>query len=86
MSTRLQVVVDEAELGRFRRAARRSGVTLSQWVRDVLRRAESAEDVGDASAKLDAIRSAAAHTFPAPDVDEMLAEIESGYLADPGPR
>jgi hypothetical protein len=33
MSKRLQVVVDDAELERFQGAARREGMTLSEWVR-----------------------------------------------------
>ena len=82
MSTRLQVVVDEAELARFRRAARERGVTVSQWAREVLRAAESATADGDPAAKLAAIRGATRHGFPAPDIDEMLAEIERGYGTD----
>ena len=34
---------------------------------------------GDASRKLATIRAAANHSFPAPDIDQMLAEIERGY-------
>lgn len=82
MSTRLQVVVDEAELARFRRAARERGVTVSQWAREALRAAESAAPRGEPAAKLAAIRGATRHEFPAPDIDAMLAEIERGYGTD----
>jgi hypothetical protein len=82
MSKRLQVVVDDAELRSFQRAAARSGLTLAEWVRQVLRRAEQASSTGDPDHKLSAIRRATAFGFPAPDVDQMLAEIERGYAAD----
>lgn len=78
MSTRLQVVLDEAELGELRAAARERGVTLSQWVRDELRRARSRQSSGNLDAKLAAVREAAAHSFPTAEIDAMLGEIERG--------
>jgi hypothetical protein len=79
MSKRLQVVVDDAELHRYQRAAGRSGLTLAEWVRQALRSAERTTAVGDPDRKLGAIRRATAHEFPAPDIEQMLAEIEHGY-------
>ena len=79
MSTRLQVVMDEAELADFRRLAAREGMTLAEWVRQNLRRASRQEPTADVGRKLGAIRVAASNTFPAPDIDQMLAETESGY-------
>ena len=79
MSTRLQVVVDEAELESYQRAARRHGLTLSEWVRQHLRRAESDATIGDTASKLAAVRVAVTHEFPTADVTEMLNEIERGY-------
>ena len=79
MSTRLQVVMDEAEAGEYRRLAKRDGLTLSEWVRQKLRRAERDQTSGSLDRKLAAIRAAARHDFPTADVDQMLREIESGY-------
>ena len=79
MSTRLQVVMDEAEVGAYRRLAERDGLTLSEWVRQKLRRAERNETSGSVDRKLAAIRAAARHGFPTADIDQMLREIESGY-------
>lgn len=31
--------------------------------------------------KLEAVRAAAAHRFPTADIEQMLADIESGYAA-----
>jgi hypothetical protein len=83
VSKRLQVVVDDAELRRFQRAAARNGMTLAEWVRQVLRRAEQTTSAADPDRQLGAIRRAATYEFPAPDIDQMLAEIERGYLANP---
>jgi DNA-binding transcriptional LysR family regulator len=82
MSKRLQVVIQDTELRLFRRAARRAGMTLSEWVRQTLRNAERRVAVGDPESKLEAIRVAVGHQFPAPDIDQMLDEIESGYPQD----
>jgi hypothetical protein len=79
MSTRLQVVMDEVEVGEYRRLATRDGLTLSEWVRQKLRRAARDEPSGDVDRKLAAIRAAARHDFPTADIDQMLREIESGY-------
>ena len=79
MSIRLQVVMDEEEVGRYRRLATRNGVTLSEWVRQKLRLAERNETSGSVDRKLAAIRAAARHDFPTADIDQMLREIEAGY-------
>jgi hypothetical protein len=79
MSTRLQVVMDDADVGEYRRLAARDGLTLSAWVRQKLRRAARDEPSGSVDRKLAAIRAAARHDFPTADIDQMLREIESGY-------
>jgi hypothetical protein len=84
MSTRLQVVVDESELAGYKRAADRRGVTVSEWVRQTLRRAQQEASTGDVAGKLEALRVGAGHAFPTGAIDEMLAEIEHGYLDGPG--
>lgn len=82
MSKRLQVIVDDAELKGFRRAAKRAGMTLSEWVRQTLRRAERDTDVGDPRRKLEAIRRALQVNGPTADVEQMLSEIERGQQQD----
>jgi hypothetical protein len=81
MSKRLQVLLDESELRDVREAADRQGIPVSEWVRRALRDARRREPRGDLDQKVRAIREAAGHSFPTADIDEMLAEIERGYLA-----
>jgi predicted 2-oxoglutarate/Fe(II)-dependent dioxygenase YbiX len=83
MSIRLQVVLEEAEIREIRRAARRDRLTVSEWVRRCLREARRRQPLRDADRKMQAIRAAARHAFPTAEVERMLAEIESGYLAPP---
>jgi hypothetical protein len=78
MSIRLQVVMDEEELREIQDIARRQRMTVSEWVRTVLRGARRAEPTQDGGRKLDAIRAAARHAFPTGDIDRMLAEIDRG--------
>ena len=81
MTKRLQVLLDDTELRDIQRVARSQRVTVAEWVRQSLRTARRTVPRGDASRKLATIRAAATHSFPAPDIDQMLAEIERGYGA-----
>lgn len=82
MSKRLQVIFDDEELADLQRVAKRNHMTTSEWVRQVVRKAQRNEGRGDPKKKLAAVRRAAEHAFPTADVDQMLAEIERGYLRD----
>lgn len=59
-------------------------MTISEWVRQALRDVRRREPLGDADRKLQVVREAARHAFPAPDIDTMLGEIERGYLGSRG--
>ncbi len=84
MTKRLQVLLEESELRDLQRVARAQQLTVAEWVRQTLRAARRQEPTGQAGRKLDAIRSAARHAFPTGNIDDMLREIERGYV-DPAP-
>ena len=71
--------MDEQELAAIREAARRRGMTVSEWARTALREARRTDSVGDADRKLAAIRAADRRSYPTADIDRMLAEIDRGY-------
>ena len=80
MSKRLQVLLPDAEMAEIQRMARREQITVGEWARRALRLARSREAAGDPERKLKAIRRAATYNFPTADIEQMLAEIERGYL------
>ena len=82
MTKRLQVLLDETELRTIQRLARRDKVTTAEWVRRRLREGAT-RSRGDTASKLAAIHAAYRHTPATPEVDieQMLAEIEQGYLS-----
>lgn len=82
MSKRLQVLFDEDEFAQLRSIADRHGLTVSDWVRQVIRAAGRREAAGDPARKLAAVRAAMQHSFPTGDIEQMLDETERGYLAD----
>jgi hypothetical protein len=84
MSKRLQVVLSDEELQRFEATANELGLTVSEWVRQALRAAEREVSLTASERKLSAIRAAILRSYPAPDIDQMNAEIEQGY-AHPDP-
>ncbi len=83
MSKRLQVILDDREMGEIRQAARRKRMTVAEWVRQALRNARRQEPSVDPRKKLDAVRLAFSHSFPTADMAKMLDEIERGYQEGP---
>jgi hypothetical protein len=77
---RLQVILAEDEYREIERLARAHRMTVSEWVRRSLRRAGRDEPSIDADRKLASVRAAARHEFPTGDIEQMLREIERGYL------
>ncbi len=85
MSKRLQVLLDEPEWREIQRAARSRRLSMAEWVRQVLRAARKQEPVGDLDRKLAAVRTGVRQSFPSPDIEQMLDEIERGYRGgEPG--
>jgi DNA polymerase III delta prime subunit len=78
MSTRLQILVSEDEAKRLRQCARREGLTLSEWVRRALQRAEQRQSGPTPEQKARAIDRALTCNHPTGEIDKMLAEIEQG--------
>jgi len=81
MSKRLQVILTDDDARELRQLAARDGLTVSEWVRRTLREARRRYTTGDVEQRLATVRAATAHQFPAPDIEEMLEEIERGYSA-----
>lgn len=80
MTKRLQVLLDDEELDEIRAVAKRRHQTTAAWVREALRAARRAPEPAAIDRKLEVIRAAAQHHGPTADIDEMLAQIERGYL------
>jgi hypothetical protein len=74
--------MSEAEIESIRAAAEERNMTVSEWVRAVLRDARRRIPSGDFGRKLEAIRAADRHAYPTTDIDQMLAQIERGYIEE----
>lgn len=61
-------------------ASRRRHLTTAEWVQQSLRTALDEERPSDPAGKLKVLAAAARYSFPAGDIEQMLAEIEAGYL------
>lgn len=79
MAKRLQVILRDPEYREIQRVAKSRRMSIAEWVRQALELARRREPSNDAGKKLDAVRAAARHSFPSGDIDQILAEIESGY-------
>ena len=80
MTVRLQVLLDEDELAEIKRVAKRHRMTVAEWVRQALRQARRDEPSIDPKRKLSAVREAVRGSYPTGDIDQLLTEIEGGYL------
>ena len=75
---RLQVMLDEEEYREIQAVARGQRLSVSEWVRQALRKARFDRPRATKEAKLRAIAEASRHQYPTADIDKMLAEIEAG--------
>lgn len=78
MSKRLQVIIDVHEYKSFQQIARDAGMNLGEWVRQALRRTAEWSSHKKPQSKLKAITRASRHRFPTGDIEDLLAEIETG--------
>lgn len=78
MSRRFEVLVEVEEFREVQRSARRARMSVAEWVRSALRAGLEAAATNATSRKLEVVRAAACHSFPAGEIGAMLAEIESG--------
>ncbi len=85
MAKRLQVILQDTDYREIKRVARARHMSLAEWVRQALQQARRQEPLGSVEKKLQAIRAAVKHEFPTGDINQMLAEIESGYGTGPQP-
>ena len=81
MTKRLQVLIQDPDYREIQRIARSRRMSVAEWVRQALHTAKREEPVGDVSKKLEALRAAMKFEFPTADIEQMLAEIEQGYLS-----
>ena len=80
MSKRLQVVLNDSEAREIKRLARLQRITVSEWVRHALRSARQQVPRSGAEKKLQIVRAAAGHSYPSGEMNQILREIEQGYL------
>lgn len=77
--------MNDDEIEEIRVQAAVLNLTVAEWVRQALRDARRAVPQGSRTKKLDAIRVAAVCAFPTAEMDQMLADIEKGYLGGEAP-
>jgi hypothetical protein len=85
MAKRLQVILQDAEYREIQRVARARRMSIAEWVRQALDLVRRREPTQDSSKKLAVVRAAALHNGPTADIEQMLSEIERGYLSDSRP-
>lgn len=82
MSKRLQVLLEPTEYRGFQHVAKEAGLSLGEWVRQILRNALISRSIKNPEQKLKAIRRFSRYEGPTGDIGVMLKEIEKGYLGE----
>jgi len=85
MAKRLQVILQDPEYREIQRMARARRMTIADWVRRALELARLREPRADVGKKLAVVRAAVRHNFPSGDIEDILAQIESGYTGGKSP-
>lgn len=80
MSKRLQVLVEPKEYRQFQALAEAKGLSLGEWVRQILRRFAQSTSTKNPQIKIAQIRKASQLNYPTGDIEQILAETEKGYL------
>lgn len=80
LSKRLQVILSDEEYDELRTVSSAEGMTVSEWVRNALRKMRPDRSLMPAEGKIEAVRAAMRHDYASGDINEILAEIETGYL------
>ncbi|MDA3940804.1 MAG: hypothetical protein PF693_16090 [Spirochaetia bacterium] len=83
MSIRLQVLLDEEELGELKILAEQEKITVSAWVRRAIQHEKKERPAKSARKKLEIIQSFATYDFPSGDYKDIAVEIETGYFKEP---
>jgi hypothetical protein len=79
MSTRLQVLLDDADYKAIRKQAKLQKMTLAEWVRTAIRKHRQSEPESSAARKLATLRQGlATNGGPPGDIDEILRDIKIG--------
>lgn len=88
MSTRLQVILDDDELARYKACAAREGVNLSTWVRMTLTLAERARPRKTPEERMAAVKRAMdipeSARVPTPTIEELRQGFDRKYESAPG--
>jgi hypothetical protein len=77
VKVRLSQSVEESDFCEIGHAARLRGLSVAEWVRRSVRAELDRERESAVTAKLEAVRRAAKHSFPSGDIAQMLAEMGS---------
>ncbi|MDP2600766.1 MAG: antitoxin [Deltaproteobacteria bacterium] len=80
MSKRLQVLLEPKEYKNIQHLAEEEGLSLGEWVRQVLRTAAAGFSSQSPAEKLKKVRLSSQQTYPTGDIEKILEEIEKGYL------
>ncbi len=82
MAKRLQVILKDPEYREIKRLALSRHMSIAEWVRQALTFARRQEPTDSMGKKLESIRIAAQHKFPAGEIENMCAEVEAGYRSN----
>ena len=81
MSIRLQVIMEPKELAQIKRIAKAAKMTVAEWTRQWLRKGIQERSERNPEDKITRLRKLSKTHAPTCDIDQMLKEIESGYLS-----
>ena len=84
MSKRLQVVMSDSEAREIQRVSQAQCMSVSEWVRQALRKERREQPVTNAERKLQCVREACTNNYPTANIGQVLQDIERGRSGSGG--
>jgi hypothetical protein len=79
MSKVVQVTLSDSEFQEITKLAHAQNLSITEWVRGVIRLSHQRESAIEIGRKLAVIRAAVQCDYPTGDMDCLLSDIEKGY-------
>ena len=80
MSKRLQVLINTRDYQSWQNVSKKLGLSLGEWVRQVLNEKTNEFSLRNPNTKIESIRLFSSKNYPSGKIDQILNEIEKGYL------
>ncbi len=79
----MQIILNDDEMTEIKKLAKQEKMTVSAWVRRAISHEKRERPIQQVKKKLELVRRSSQFQYPTADIENMLADIETGYISGP---